>query len=263
MQCSAPWQVISAGFPQQNKMGNTVVITGSSAGIGSETARVFAENGWNVGIMYMNSQDDAETLEKELENMGVKTFCGKCDVSLPESVKRFFEDAENTLGEIYALVNNAGVALQKLFCDVTEEEAKRLFDINVNGVFNCSKAVLPSMIKAKEGKIVNISSMWGICGASCEVHYSSSKAAVIGFTKALAKEVGPCSINVNCVCPGVIDTRMNANLDKETMDCLKEEIPLMRIGTPRDVAETIYFLCSEKSDYITGQVISVDGGMII
>ncbi|MBE6755535.1 MAG: SDR family oxidoreductase [Ruminococcaceae bacterium] len=244
-------------------MGNTVVITGSSAGIGSETARVFAENGWNVGIMYMNSQDDAETLEKELENMGVKTFCGKCDVSLPESVKRFFEDAENTLGEIYALVNNAGVALQKLFCDVTEEEAKRLFDINVNGVFNCSKAVLPSMIKAKEGKIVNISSMWGICGASCEVHYSSSKAAVIGFTKALAKEVGPCSINVNCVCPGVIDTRMNANLDKETMDCLKEEIPLMRIGTPRDVAETIYFLCSEKSDYITGQVISVDGGMII
>jgi len=263
MQCSAPWQVISAGFPQQNKMGNTVVITGSSAGIGSETARVFAENGWNVGIMYMNSQDDAETLEKELENMGVKTFCGKCDVSLPESVKRFFEDAENTLGEIYALVNNAGVAQQKLFCDVTEEEAKRLFDINVNGVFNCSKAVLPSMIKAKEGKIVNISSMWGICGASCEVHYSSSKAAVIGFTKALAKEVGPCSINVNCVCPGVIDTRMNANLDKETMDCLKEEIPLMRIGTPRDVAETIYFLCSEKSDYITGQVISVDGGMII
>ncbi len=263
MQCSAPWQVISAVFPQQNKMGKTVVITGSSAGIGSETARVFAENGWNVGIMYMNSQDDAETLEKELKNIGVKTFCGKCDVSSPESIRVYFNAAEKALGEIYALVSNAGVALQKLFCDVTEEEAKRLFDINVNGVFNCSKAVLPSMINAKEGKIVNISSMWGICGASCEVHYSSSKAAVIGFTKALAKEVGPCSINVNCVCPGVIDTRMNANLDKETMDCLKEEIPLMRIGTPRDVAETIYFLCSEKSDYITGQVISVDGGMII
>lgn len=263
MQCLVPMQAFSAVFQQQNKMGKTVVITGSSAGIGSETARVFAENGWNVGIMYMNSQDDAETLEKELENMGVKTFCGKCDVSSSESVKRFFEDAENALGEIYALVNNAGVALQKLFCDVTEEEAKRLFDINVNGVFNCSKAVLPSMINAKEGKIVNISSMWGICGASCEVHYSSSKAAVIGFTKALAKEVGPCSINVNCVCPGVIDTRMNANLDSETMESLKEEIPLMRIGTPRDVAETVYFLCSDKSDYITGQVISVDGGMII
>ncbi len=250
-------------YLQQNKMKKTVVITGSSSGIGSETALVFAENGWNVGIMYMNSQDDAETLEKELENMGVKTFCGKCDVSSPESVRTYFGDAEKVFGEIHALVNNAGVALQKLFCDVTEEEAKRLFDININGVFNCSKAVLPSMINAKEGKIVNVSSMWGITGASCEVHYSSSKAAVIGFTKALAKEVGPCSINVNCVCPGVIDTRMNENLDKETVDSLKEEIPLMRIGTPRDVAETIFFLCSEKSDYITGQIISVDGGMII
>lgn len=244
-------------------MEKSVVITGSSAGIGSETARVFAENGWNVGIMYNNSQDDAKRLEEELGNIGIKTFCSKCDVASPASVQSFFQEAERTLGQIYALVNNAGVALQKLFCDVTETEAKRLFDINVGGSFNCSKAVLPSMINAKKGKIVNVSSMWGVSGASCEVHYSASKAAVIGFTKALAKEVGPCSINVNCVCPGVIDTRMNANLDEDTIESLKEEIPLMRIGTPRDVAEIIYFLCSDKSDYITGQVISVDGGMII
>lgn len=263
MQCLAPWQAISAEFQQQNKMKKTVVITGSSGGIGSETARVFAENGWNVGLMYKSSQSDAEMLRKELESMGVEVFCGYCDVSLPESIEKYFEDAEKFFGEINALVNNAGVALQKLFCDVAEEEVKRVFDINVSGVFNCSKAVLPSMINAKEGKIVNVSSMWGITGASCEVHYSSSKAAIIGFTKALAKEVGPCSINVNCVCPGVIDTKMNASLNEEAMDALKEEIPLMRIGKPRDVAETIFFLCSGKADYITGQVISVDGGMII
>lgn len=256
-------QVFSEAFPHQINMRKTVVITGSSGGIGSGIARVFAENGWNVGLMYLNSRENAEKLEEELKLKGVKVFCGKCDVASPESVKSFFEDVKNHLGEIHALINNAGVALQKLFCDVTEEEAERIFDINVKGTFNCSKAVLPSMINRKDGKIVNISSMWGICGASCEVHYSSSKAAVIGFTKALAKEVGPCSVNVNCVCPGVIDTKMNANLDAETMESLKEEIPLMRIGTAEDVAETVYFLCSDKSKYITGQIISVDGGMII
>lgn len=256
-------QVSSVALLQQSKMEKTVVITGASGGIGSEIARVFAENGWNVGLMYLNSREDAERLEKELKLKGVKTFCDKCDVASAKSVKSFFENVKNQLGEVHALVNNAGVALQKLFCDVTDEEAEKIFDINVKGTFNCSKAVLPSMINRKEGKIVNISSMWGICGASCEVHYSSAKAAVIGFTKALAKEVGPCSINVNCVCPGVIDTKMNANLGDDTMESLKEEIPLMRIGTPRDVAETVYFLCSDKSKYITGQIISVDGGMII
>lgn len=244
-------------------MNKTVVVTGASGGIGSEISRTFAENGWNVGLMYLNSRDDAQKLEEELKCMGVNTYCDKCDVSSEEDVRRFFENVKKVLGGTDALVNNAGVALQKLFCDVTEEEMQRIFDINVKGSFNCTKAVLPSMINNKAGKIVNISSMWGICGASCEVHYSASKAAVIGFTKALAKEVGPCSINVNCVCPGVIDTKMNANLDDESMETLKNEIPLMEIGTPRDVAETVYFLCSDKSKYITGQIISVDGGMII
>lgn len=241
----------------------TVVITGASGGIGSEIARTFAKNGWNVAIMYLNSRDEAEKLENELKTIGSKTYCAQCNVASYKEVKAFFEETVKILGEVHALVNNAGVALQKLFCDVTEEEADRIFDINVKGSFNCSKAVLPSMINRKSGKIVNISSMWGICGASCEVHYSASKAAVIGFTKALAKEVGPSSINVNCVAPGVIDTKMNANLDSQSLDMLKDEIPLTKIGKPSDVAEMVFFLCSDKSDYITGQVISVDGGMII
>ena len=244
-------------------MVKTVAVTGASGGIGSEIARVFAENGWNVAIMYNNSEADALELENEIKSMGVKAFCKKCDVASVNEVGEFFAEAEKELGFISALVNNAGVALQKLFTDVSEEEAEKILDINVRGVFNCTKAVLPAMIKEKHGKIVNISSMWGICGASCEVHYSSSKAAVIGFTKALAKEVGPSSVNVNCVCPGVIDTKMNRNLDEEAMNMLKNEIPLMKIGKPRDVAETVFFLCSDKSSYITGQVISVDGGMVI
>ena len=244
-------------------MDKTVVITGSSGGIGSEIARVFAENGWSIGLMYNNSREDAESLENELREKGTDVFCRKCDVSSKEDVRVYFNEAEKSLGRITALVNNAGVSLQKLFTDVTEEEAEKVFDINVKGAFNCCQEALPSMIREKHGKIVNISSMWGICGASCEVHYSASKAAVIGLTKALAKEVGPSSINVNCVCPGVIDTKMNAHLSEDDMNALREEIPLMRIGTPRDVADMVYFLCSDKADYITGQIISVDGGMII
>ena len=241
----------------------TVVVTGASGGIGSRIVRTFAKEGWNVAIMYCNSSEEAEMLNREIALIGCSSYCDKCDVSSVEDVNRFFAETEKKFGQIDALVNNAGVALQKLFCDVTEEESDRIFNINVKGVLNCCKAVLPSMIRQKSGKIVNISSMWGITGASCEVHYSASKAAVIGFTKALAKELGPSSINVNCVAPGVINTKMNKNLDNETIYALREEIPLMRIGEPSDVAETVYFLCSEKSDYITGQVISVDGGMVI
>ncbi len=262
MQCWADMQAFSE-LQQQKQMDKTVVITGASGGIGSEIARTFAKEGWNVGLMYFNSTEEAKKLETELKSIGTKTFCKKCNVASAEDVKIFFEEVEKELGFVCALVNNAGVALQKLFTDVTEEEADRVLDINVKGTFNCCKAVLPWMIRNKQGKIVNISSMWGICGASCEVHYSSSKAAVIGFTKALAKEVGPSSVNVNCVCPGVIDTKMNAHLDDDAIRMLKEEIPLMKIGTPNDVAETVFFLCSDKANYITGQVISVDGGMIM
>ncbi len=241
----------------------TVAVTGASGGIGSEIAKKYAEEGFNVALMYLKSKEAAESLENELKALGVKTYIAKCDVSSAAQTKKFFCDAENALGEIDVLINNAGVALQKLFTDVEEAEYDSLFDINVKGQFNCCQALLPSMVRRKSGKIVNISSMWGICGASCEVHYSSSKAAVIGLTKALAKELGPSNINVNCVAPGVIDTKMNANLGAEALESLREEIPLMRIGTPRDVAETVFFLTSDAANYITGQVISVDGGMII
>ena len=244
-------------------MKNTVIITGASGGIGSVIARKFAENGWNIALMYLNSQSEAETLKTELETSGSKIYCRKCDISDVNQVNDFVRETEENLGEITALVNNAGVSLQKLFCDVTDDEAQKIFDVNVKGVFNSAKAVLPAMIRRKSGKIVNISSMWGICGASCEVHYSASKAAVIGFTKALAKEVGPSSINVNCVAPGLIDTKMNAHLDEDALKMFVEEIPLMKMGTSRDVAEMVFFLCSDASDYITGQTFSVDGGIVI
>lgn len=244
-------------------MSNTVIITGASGGIGSAIARKFAENGWNVAIMYNNSLNDAQTLESELKAYGVDVYTGKCDVSDMKQVENYFNCVKETFGTVDALVNNAGVALQKLFTDVTDEEAQRIFDINVKGTFNCAKTILPQMINNKKGKIVNISSMWGLCGASCEVHYSASKAAVIGFTKALAKEVAPSSINVNCVAPGLINTKMNSNINVDDLEAFIDEIPLMRAGTPEDVANAVYFLCSHDSDYITGQVISVDGGMII
>lgn len=244
-------------------MKNTVIITGASGGIGSAIARKFAENGWDIALMYLSSQSEAEVLKSELESSGSKIYCRKCDVSDVNQVNDFVRETEENLGEITALVNNAGVSLQKLFCDVTDEEAQKIFDVNVKGVFNATKAVLPAMIRRKSGKIVNISSMWGICGASCEVHYSASKAAVIGFTKALAKEVGPSSINVNCVAPGLINTKMNAHLDEDAVKMFVEEIPLMKMGTSRDVAEMVFFLCSDASDYITGQTFSVDGGIVI
>ncbi len=244
-------------------MSKNVVVTGASGGIGKAIALKFAKQGYNVGLMYLNSKSNAEELQREIEALHVKSFSAKCNVANSEDVKKYFIEAENALGEIDVLVNNAGVALQRLFCDVTEDETDRIFDINVKGAFNCTKAVLPSMVRRKEGKIVNVSSMWGICGASCEVHYSASKAAVIGLTKSLAKEVGPSNINVNCVAPGLIDTKMNSNLDEETKKSFCEDIPLMRIGTPEDVAETVYFLSSNSANYITGQVISVDGGVII
>ncbi len=244
-------------------MKNTVIITGASGGIGSAIARKFAENGWDIALMYLSSQSEAEVLKSELESSGSKIYCRKCDISDVIQVNDFVRETEENLGEITALVNNAGVSLQKLFCDVTDDEAQKIFDVNVKGVFNSAKAVLPAMIRRKSGKIVNISSMWGICGASCEVHYSASKAAVIGFTKALAKEVGPSSINVNCVAPGLIDTKMNAHLDEDALKMFVEEIPLMKMGTSRDVAEMVFFLCSDASDYITGQTFSVDGGIVI
>ena len=244
-------------------MTKTVLITGSSRGIGRAAAVVFAKNGYNVAVNYNKSSEEAENLCSELEQLGVKAKTFQCDVADKSTVNEMIKQIEADLGQITVLVNNAGIAEQALFSDITEEMWDRMFDVNVKGAYNCTQAVLSHMIHNKYGRIINVSSMWGISGASCEVHYSASKAALIGFTKALAKEVGLSGITVNCVAPGVIATEMNGHLSEDIIEELKDETPLNRIGTPEDVAEAIFFLASDKASFITGQTLSVDGGFIV
>lgn len=241
----------------------TVLITGASRGIGREIARQFALENYNVIINYNKSEDKALALLAEIGSIGGTAIAVKADVSSKNEVKNMLEIINEQFGGVDVLVNNAAIASQTLFTDITEAEWDRIFDVNVKGAFNCTQAVLPKMIHNKSGKIINISSIWGITGASCEVHYSATKAALIGFTKSLAKEVGPSGITVNCVAPGVIDTEMNSNLSQETLDSLKEETPLGILGTPKDIANTILFLASDKANFITGQVISPNGGFLI
>lgn len=243
----------------QNK---TVIVTGASGGIGSAIAATFALNGYNVVINYNNNETAALSLSSVLGEKGAAVRIFKADVSDSSQADSLVDFAKSEFGSVDILVNNAGIAQQKLFTDITDDDFDRMFNVNVKSVFNCCRAVLPEMIHNKHGRIVNISSMWGICGASCEVHYSASKAAVIGLTKALAKEVGPSGITVNCVAPGLIDTPMNGNLSEETIKELCEETPVSRIGTPQDVAKAVFFLSSEDSSFITGQVLGVDGGFI-
>jgi 3-oxoacyl-[acyl-carrier protein] reductase len=241
----------------------TVLITGASRGIGKATARLFAEEGYNVIINYLHSYEQAQALCAELAAKGCSTTAVKADVAEWAQVNSMFEQAAHRFGAIDVLINNAGIAQQKLFTKITSEEWQRMLAVNLTGVFNCCKAVLPAMIERKQGKIINISSIWGIVGASCEVHYSTAKAGVIGLTKALAKELGPSNIQVNCVAPGVIDTEMNALLDASDKSAICDETPLMRIGTVEDVAQAILFLASEKADFFTGQMLSPNGGFVI
>lgn len=238
----------------------TALVTGASRGIGNAIARQLAADGFRVIVNYRASQKEAEALVSEL-NARYPVNCAalRADVSDRGQVEKMFAIA----GEIDVLVNNAGIAQQKLFTDITEQDWDRMFDVDVKGIFHCCQCALPYMIHQKRGKIINISSMWGQVGASCEVHYSAAKAAVIGLTKALAKEVGPSGIQVNCVAPGVIQTEMNARLDEDTISELKEETPLGVIGAAEDIAAAVSFLAGEKSGFITGQVLGVNGGMII
>lgn len=241
----------------------TVLITGASRGIGAATARLFAQKGWAVAVNYRNSREAAEELVSEIRKNGGTALAIPADVGDPEQVEALFQTAERELGQIEALVNNAGIAQQKLFTDLTDQDWDELFRVDVKGVFLCCRRALPAMIRRHRGVIVNISSMWGQVGASCEVHYSAAKAAVIGLTRALAKEVGPSGIRVNCIAPGVIQTEMNGNLTPETLEALKEETPLELLGDPADVAKAAWFLTSEDSAFITGQVLGVNGGMVI
>lgn len=244
-------------------MAQTVLITGASRGIGRAAALRFIQEGWNVAAQYRTGEAEAKELEQEARRLGGNLLAFPADVADREQVQQLVEAAQRAFGRVDALVNNAGIAQQKLFSDLTEEDWDRMFDVNIKGIFHCCQAVLPGMIHRKAGSIVNLSSIWGIAGASCEVHYSASKAAVIGLTKALAKELGLSGIRVNCVAPGVVATQMNAHLSPEVLEELREETPLQTIGTPEDIADAIWFLASEQSRFITGQVLSPNGGIVI
>ena len=243
------------------------MITGASRGIGSGLARRFAAEGCRVVLNYHRHEREALALAALLN----RDACGqaplalavKADVSERAQVEEMFALAERTFGEVDVLINNAGIAQQKLFTDLTQDDWDRMFAVDVTGVFHCCQRALPGMIRRKAGKIINISSMWGQVGASCEVHYSAAKAAVIGLTKALAKEVGPCNIQVNCIAPGVIDTEMNRGLSPGAIAELKAETPLGTIGTVGNIADAAVFLAGSQSDFMTGQVLSVNGGMVI
>jgi len=237
--------------------GKTAYITGASGGIGSETARRLHAVGCRVALFW-HSDAAAEALAAELGE-GASAF--RCDVADPASVEAAFAQAQAELGAADILVNNAGIALFGLLQDCADADFDRAVGVDLKGVFNCCKRVLPAMIAAKSGAIVNVSSMWGVAGASCEAVYSAAKAGVIGLTKALAKEVGPSGITVNCVAPGVIDTPMNAHLSPEAKAELAAETPLGRLGAPSDVAEAIAFLAD--APFITGQTLCVDGGFIL
>ena len=244
-------------------MNKVALITGASKGIGAATAIMFAQNGYDVIINYCSSAESAILLEKSLKENGFSALSYMADVSKSNDVKRMVNDVIERYGKIDVLINNAGIAQQKLFTDITDEDWERIVSINLTGTFNCCRAVIPHMVSRKSGSIINTSSIWGMTGASCEVHYSAVKAGIIGMTKALAKELGPSGIRVNCVAPGVINTRMNANLSVSDLEGLADETPLGRLGTTNEVASTSLFLASNAAEFITGQVISPNGGFVI
>ncbi len=240
----------------------TVLITGASRGIGRATALKFAKNGYAVVINYNKNRQAAESLKCEIESFGGTAEIFQCDISVGGQMFENMIQKYESIGGIDVLVNNAGIALpQGLFTDFAEEDIRQIFDTNVIGMMNVTREIIPQMVKKKSGKIVNVSSVWGELGGSCEVIYSASKAAVIGFTKALAKELGPSGICVNAVAPGFIDTDMNVHLSDNDRTEFAESTALGRTGSPEEVADVIYFLASNESSYITGQTITVDGGM--
>lgn len=240
-------------------MSKTVFITGSSRGIGAAIAKAFHQSGYNVAINYNHSEEEAIALADSLTG----SLLLKGDVSREEDVKEMIEKTVSHFGCIDVLINNAGISVVNLLTDTTLEEWERLFSINVTGTFLASKYAAKEMIKNHSGKIINISSIWGVSGACMESCYSASKGAVIAFTKALAKELGPSGITVNCVAPGFIDTDMNIDVTVDDKVAFCEGTPLGRIGTPEEVANTVLFLASDNASFITGQIIGVDGGVIV
>ena len=245
-------------------MKHTVLITGSSRGIGAGIARRFAEEGHRVAIHYREQESQARALYNELAQAGYSVLLVSGDITDEKQCKDIAVSVRDKFGFIDVLVNNAGIALPtQLVTDTSLADWRRVMDTNVTGMFLLTNAVLPEMVSQKRGSIVNISSMWGVTGGSCEVAYSASKAAVIGYTKALAKEVAPSGIRVNCIAPGFVLTDMTRCFDESMIADICEETPLLRAGTPEDIASAVRFLASEDASFITGQVLCVDGGRCI
>ena len=241
---------------EKNIVNKVVVVTGGARGIGAEIVKFLAKLGYKVVLNYNKSESYAQDVKKELND--VEIF--KADVSKKEEAKALIDFAIKKYGKIDVLINNAGIAQTKLFTEITDEDWKNIIDTNLNSAFYCSREAVKNMIHNKSGLIINISSIWGITGASCEVAYSTSKAAINGFTKALAKELGPSNIRVNAIAPGIINTAMNSYLSEDELKNIKEEIPLEKIGDPVDIAKCVKWLIEDN--YTTGQIISINGGWI-
>ena len=238
------------------------LVTGASGGIGAACARELAQKGYTVLLHANRSLEKAETYAAQLREQGYDAQALRCDLASSAETAAMCKEILSLYHRVDALILNAGVSYTGLLCDMTDEEWHSVMDVNVSGMFYLCRALVPGMVSRQEGSIVTVSSMWGRVGASCEVAYSASKAAIIGFTKALAKELGPSSVRVNCVAPGVIDTAMMDEHSEETKAILAEETPLGRLGTPEDVAKACAFLLSDDAAFITGQVLGVDGGYL-
>ena len=246
---------------EKNIVNKTVIVTGASRGIGAEIVKLLAKENYNIVLNYNKSEDKAKEIKENLlkENKAIEIF--KADVSKREEVKKLVKFTLEKFKTIDVLINNAGIASEKLFTEITDEEWTTMLNTNLNSVFYCSQEVLKEMINKKQGCIINISSIWGITGGSCEVAYSTTKAGINGLTKALAKEVGPSNIRVNALAPGIIETEMNSYLTEQEKNEIKKEIPLNRIGKPSDIAKCVKWLIEDN--YTTGQIISINGGWYI
>ncbi len=236
----------------------TVLITGGSRGIGRAMVELFSKSGYAVAFTYKSSENEAKSLAESTGALAIRA-----DNTSEGDVVHAVEACGERFGKIDCLINNAGISAFSLFTDITLDDWNEMLSTNLTGAFLYSKAVIPGMVSRKYGRIINITSMWGLVGSSCEVHYSTAKAGLIGMTKALAKELGPSGITVNAIAPGVINTEMNKALSREDMDLLIDETPLMRIGEPCDVASAALFLASDEASFITGDVLNVSGGYVI
>ena len=246
------------GNKETNK---TVIVTGGSRGIGAEIVKLLAKEKYNIVLNYNKSESQAKQIQENLLRENIKIEIFRADVSKREEVKKLIKFTLEKFKTIDVLINNAGITRENLFTETTDEEWNTMINTNLNSVFYCSQEALKEMINKKQGCIINISSIWGITGGSCEVAYSVAKAGINGLTKALAKEVGLSNIRVNAIAPGIIETEMNSHLSSKEKNEIKEEIPLNKIGMPIDIAKCVKWLIEDE--YTTGQIISINGGWYI